>query len=165
MLFAGILSALVILRREAGEWPPNEAPTLLRDLWTSTGIILASSIAGLWAMGAASPDKRQVLIRRIGITWLLGLGFCLSQVAVWSSLVEAGVILRHADNFAALFYLITVLHVLHVLGGMYFLGRCYLQGRASADFRQLRASCANCLIYWHFVGLIWLVLFGFLHSK
>ncbi|MFT7616483.1 MAG: cytochrome c oxidase subunit 3 [Planctomycetota bacterium] len=165
MLFAGILSALVILRRESGAWPPPDAPTLVRDLWISTGFIVASSLAGFWAMIGAKPERRRQLTRRVALTWILGLGFCVSQMALWNSLLSAGVQLEYSANFTALFYMITALHVLHVFGGMIFLAKCYFRGRAGVDFRDLKASCGNCMIYWHFVGVVWYVLFAFLHSK
>lgn len=165
MLFSGILSALVILREGTGAWPPEGAPTLLRDLWISTAFIIASSLSGVWAMRASTPDRRSQLSSRVGLTWMLGLGFCMSQVLVWRSLVAAGIVLEGSANFTALFFLITALHVAHVLGGMYFLGRCFIQGRASVDFNDLRSACGNCLLYWHFVGVVWYILFAFLHSK
>ncbi len=165
MLFSGILSALVILRKESGVWPPSGAPTLVRDLWVSTSIIVLSSLAGFWAMRAAKPEHRDQFVTRIGITWALGFGFCISQVLVWRSLSEAGVVLENSANFTALFFTITALHVAHVMGGMFFMGKCFVGGRAGLDFRDLKASCGNCMLYWHFVGVVWLILFGFLHSK
>ncbi len=165
MLFAGILSALVILRGDSGAWPPADAPTLVRDLWISTCFILASSLVGFWSMGAKRPEQRTQLVKRVGLTWVLGLGFCLSQVFLWKSLVGAGVVLEGSPNFTALFYMITALHVLHVLGGMFFMGKCFLRGRAGADFQDFKASCGNCMLYWHFVGVVWYCLFWFLHAK
>ena len=165
MLFSGILSALVILREDGGVWPPPNAPNLVRDLWISTGFIFLSSLMGFWTMRAARPEKRAGLAGRIGLTWLLGMGFCVSQVLVWRSLMAAGVVLENSSNYTALFYMITVLHALHVVGGMYFLLRCYFRARASTDLRELRASCSNCMLYWHFVGIVWYILFGFLHSN
>ena len=75
------------------------------------------------------------------------------------SVVEAG----DAGNVAGSFlYVITGLHVMHVLGGMIALfivfSRAMMKKYTSADYNGVRM----CAIYWHFLGALWVYLFFFL---
>ena len=61
----------------------------------------------------------------------------------------------------AFFYVLTALHGLHVLGGLYFWGRVtskFLKG----DYKlsNIQHAVELCAIYWHFLLFVWLVLFG-----
>jgi cytochrome c oxidase subunit III len=62
----------------------------------------------------------------------------------------------------AFFYLITGAHALHVLGGLVALGRTADKVRRNADSGEVRLSVELCALYWHFLLLVWLVLFALL---
>ena len=47
---------------------------------------------------------------------------------------------------------------------MFYLGRCVWRVRLTPSFARLRHTCGNCMIYWHFIGVVWLILFAFLHD-
>ena len=67
------------------------------------------------------------------------------------------------NQYSANFYLLTILHVLHVLGGILYLSVALwraLRGRLTIDSHEI---LANALLYWHFVGGIWYVLFTILY--
>ena len=85
---------------------------------------------------------------------LLGILFLASQLLLWRQLIAAGHGLR-GDPAAAFFYLITALHGLHLLGGLWFWARAMLDLGAGRDVAlrfQLTAT------YWHFLLLVWLLL-------
>ena len=61
----------------------------------------------------------------------------------------------------AFFYLFTTLHGLHLIGGLYFWGRTtskFLSKNSKAE--DIKHSIELCAIYWHFLLVVWLVLFG-----
>ena len=61
----------------------------------------------------------------------------------------------------AFFYLFTTLHGLHLLGGLYFWGRTtskFLKGNYKKT--NIQHTIELCAIYWHFLLIVWLVLFG-----
>src|SRR6266568_1584560 len=60
------------------------------------------------------------------------------------------------------FYLITAMHGLHLMGGLVALGRTTAKVWRGAEMTRVRLSVELCAIYWHFLLLIWLVLFGLL---
>ena len=64
----------------------------------------------------------------------------------------------------AFFYLITGLHGLHLLGGLVAWGRTVAKVWGDFDVAKMRQSVELCTVYWHFLLLVWLVLFGLLFS-
>ena len=133
-----------------GGWRPLPEPPLL---WVNTGILLLASLAAEAARIAARGGRPLGWGVAAG---LLGLLFLLGQLLLWRQLVDAGHGLR-GDPAAAFFYLITALHGLHVLGGLYFWARAMLavRGEGNAALRfQLTAA------YWHFLLLVWLLMLG-----
>ena len=133
-----------------GGWRPLPEPPLL---WVNTGILLLASLAAEAARIAARGGRPLGWGVAAG---LLGLLFLLGQLLLWRQLVDAGHGMR-GDPAAAFFYLITALHGLHVLGGLYFWARAMLavRGEGNAALRfQLTAA------YWHFLLLVWLLMLG-----
>ena len=133
-----------------GSWRPLPEPPLL---WVNSGVLMLASIAWEGARIGARGDRPLGWGIAAG---LLGLLFLLGQLLLWRQLVDAGHGLR-GDPAAAFFYLITALHGLHVLGGLYFWARAMLavRGEGNAALRfQLTAA------YWHFLLLVWLLMLG-----
>ena len=64
----------------------------------------------------------------------------------------------------AFFYLITGLHGLHLLGGLVAWGRTVVKVWGDFDVAKIRQSVELCTLYWHFLLLVWLILFGLLFS-
>ena len=60
------------------------------------------------------------------------------------------------------FYLITALHGLHLIGGIVALGRNVARAWSDHDLVRLRFSLELCSMYWDFLLLMWLLLFGLL---
>lgn len=90
-----------------------------------------------------------------------GLGFIVNKAAEWGALLEAGH-QPNDDHFYNLYYMLTGLHLLHVLVAMAVLAYMWrAAGRVTvaATPRQTR-FLENGASYWHLVDLIWLVLFA-----
>jgi cytochrome c oxidase subunit 3 len=65
----------------------------------------------------------------------------------------------------AFFYFLTGAHAVHIAGGMYVWARATARVvLGNADGAATRRSIELCTIYWHFLLLVWLVLFGLLLS-
>ena len=89
-------------------------------------------------------------------TLVLGFGFCAGQYTAWQSLRAHGVYLATNPN-SSFFYVLTFIHVLHVLGGIaafgYLLLKTVLRGAS-----VWRSFLENTAIYWHFMGVLWVYL-------
>ncbi len=89
------------------------------------------------------------------------LAFMAGQLMAWRQLDATGHILT-ANPASSFFYLITALHGLHVLGGMAALSRSIARAWRGKDLGRLRLGLDLCSMYWDFLLLMWLVLFGLL---
>ena len=103
---------------------------------------------------------------RVGRKGLLAAGVCAfaflaGQLLAYRELVELGYFVSSnpANSF---FYLITALHGLHLMGGLVAWGRTTDKVRRGAEVAKVRMSVEVCATYWHFLLLVWLVLFTLL---
>ena len=158
--FALILSAYA-LRMELGDWVPMTEPQLL---WTNTAMLIVASIVFQWTRNAAVSGQQGRLQPGLVITGVLTLGFVLGQFVAWQQLQNSGQLIS-SNPSNAFFYFLTGAHAVHILGGLYVWARATVKvvlgtGEAAAT----RRSIELCTIYWHFLLLVWLVLFGLLLS-
>jgi cytochrome c oxidase subunit III len=92
---------------------------------------------------------------------LFAFTFLVGQFFAWQQLNAAGYFL--ATNPAnAFFYLLTGLHGLHLLGGLVALVLTIDKVWRGFALAQVRLSVKLCAIYWHYLLLLWLVLFTLL---
>lgn len=164
----------------AGDWARIAEPPLL---WVNTAALVLSSIALHMAVRAARQDEGAALSIWFGLGGLLAIAFLVGQVVVWRQLDTAGHFLAiHSaictsvanplapppgplitgNPAAAFFYLITGLHGLHILGGLVAWTRTAARLLRGAQTALAAPSVTLCARYWHFLLLVWLVMFGLL---
>lgn len=149
MSFAAFTSALVVRQGPGTDWQSFRVPPIL---FINTVILLASSGTLMLCRSRLAGDPRAV--RWLWATLALGLGFVVGQVFAWRGLAAQGLFLA-TNPSSSFFYVLTVLHALHVVGGL--TGLTYTLWRLSratgpAPWGVLRAAS----IYWHFMGALWL---------
>ena len=156
-LFALFISAY-LMRMQLADWRPVPKPTIL---WINTGILMMSSAALQWTRAAA--DRDDLARVRIGLfaAGAAALAFVLGQLMAWRQLDASGYVLT-ANPASSFFYLITALHGVHVLGGLAALVRSIARASQDEDPARLRLGIDLCSLYWDFLLLMWLVLFGVL---
>lgn len=156
-LFALFLSAYS-MRASLGDWRPVPVPNLL---WLNTGVLVFSSIALQYAHASARRGSLEDVRTGLMAGGVSALAFIGGQLAAWQQLAAAGYFL--ASNPAnTFFYLLTAVHGLHLAGGVAALGRASLKARRAVGADEVSLSVNLCAIYWHFLLLIWLLLFGLL---
>ncbi len=154
-LFALLVSAY-FMRMEFADWRSLRIPHLL---WANTGALVFASIALQGAYSAAQGRNVDAVRARLAVAGLFGFLFLVGQLWAWRQLTASGFFL--ASNPAnSFFYLITGLHGLHVLGGLGALGWNVDKAWRSDTTAKLRFSIEMCAIYWHFLLIVWLVLFA-----
>jgi cytochrome c oxidase subunit 3 len=157
--FALIMSAYA-LRMDYGDWVPLNEPQLL---WVNTGLLVLASLAYQWTRNGAVSGRARRIRPGLLVTGALTLAFLVGQVIVWRMLTASG---QYASSNPAnaFFYLMTVLHAVHILGGMYVWARATLRVVKGAHPESVRESVVLCTVYWHFLLIVWLVMFGLLLS-
>jgi cytochrome c oxidase subunit 3 len=158
-LFALLISAYY-MRMAGADWTTLAVP---RGLWLNTGALVLSSVAMQWARSAARRGRRDGV--RIGLIsgGVFTFAFLAGQLWVWQQLSASGYFA--ASNPAnAFFYLLTALHGLHLLGGLWVWGKTTAKVARGAEAGAVRLSVELCTVYWHYLLLVWLVLFALLLS-
>jgi cytochrome c oxidase subunit 3 len=158
-LFALLISAYII--RIDGATPTTASNTLPVSnlLWVNSGLLVLSSIA----LQAAWLEVRRGRADDARVDLLAGaasaLAFVAGQLLVWRQLAQSGA-LPTSTPALAFFYLLTGVHGLHVAAGLAALGRSIARVWRGAAIEEVRQGIELCAIYWHFLLLIWLVLFA-----
>ena len=158
--FFALLMSAYSERMELDDWVPLTEPQLL---WINTGILVAASVAFQWTRNAAIAGTDSRLVPGMLVTGLLTAAFVVGQLVAWRELNARGQFLtgNPANSF---FFLLTGLHALHMLGGMYVWTRATVRLFTGGTAETVRQSIELCTVYWHFLLLVWLVLFGLLLS-
>ena len=137
-------------------WLPMQEPWVL---WLNTAFLIASSVAMQWAHNGTRQNNLNGV--RDGLIWggVLTFAFLTGQLYVWQQLVDLGYY-ANTNTANAFFYLLTAAHGLHMAGGLVAWWRSFARMRRGASVSDLRLSVELCTTYWHYLLLIWLVLFA-----
>ena len=161
-LFGLFISAYWMRMEHAhGDWSPLAVP---RVLWVNTATLILSSAAMQWAREAVGRGQaerlRIALIAGGALAWV----FLGGQLFAWSQLRASGHFV--ASNPAiGFFYLLTGVHGLHLLGGLVVWVKTVVRmAQPGIELVDLRLSVELCTVYWHYLLLVWLVLFAVLLS-
>lgn len=142
-------------RMELSDWYPLQEPTLL---WFNTALLMAGSISMQMARTTVN-GGRGILNLRLAMSGLLIIAFLAGQWFTWKAL-------RAGGNYAAVnpsyafFYLLTALHGVHLAGGLYVWFRTMIRSIRGEEAGRVSQSIGLCSIYWHYLLLIWLLLFA-----
>ncbi len=160
MTFGGLISAYVVIATNGVlEWKPFALPI---QVWISTVLILASSLTYKIAQSAVNVNNQPKAKKWFLATTAFGGMFIASQLLAWLELVRQGVYME-SNPYAGFFYILTAVHIVHVVVGICALGYVVLrvwQSTASEDEIIKRGQIVNAVAwYWHLMDGLWLVLF------
>jgi heme/copper-type cytochrome/quinol oxidase subunit 3 len=155
MLFAGMISAFMIVRGGAVEWPPPGQPRLpLEATAVNTAALLASGLL-IWLAGRAYRGDRAQAGRPFAVGLALGAFFVVFQGFEWARLLGQGLTLTSSTH-GSFFYLIVGTHALHAIVALGILAWAFGLHRR----RELRPSTFTAArIFWYFVVGVWPVLY------
>jgi cytochrome c oxidase subunit 3 len=137
------------------DWVPLQEPFIL---WVNTGFLVAASIAlelSQRFLKAGNAEKGRWYFYIGGVGSLL---FLTGQLAAWQQLSLAGHMVS-SNPSSSFFYLLTGVHAAHIIGGLVAWARVLPRLQAGADQESARLSVELCAGYWHFLLLVWAVLF------
>jgi cytochrome c oxidase subunit 3 len=164
MLFGALFASYILIRTGAPSWPRG-ATILNVPLATVNTIVLISSSVTM-VMAWASVARRDIGAFRMymGGTVLLGAVFLTIKYFEYSHKFENG-LFPSTNNFLAIYFTLTGLHMLHVIGGMAI--NAYLWGPGAKLYKTnpqwFQNRVENSGLFWHFVDLVWIFLFPTLY--
>ena len=168
--FGGLLAGYGALRAGSANWPVPSKVFGVFGFWLvafMTFLLICSSVTMVMSLAAAQRDDQAGLRRFLSLTVLGGLAFLGCQAYEWTHLIHEGVTIGAnpfgASLFGTTFFVLTGFHGLHVTGGVIYLS-CLLArasgGRYSAHNYQPIETAG---LYWHFVDLVWVLIFTFVY--
>jgi cytochrome c oxidase subunit 3 len=165
MFFAGLFAAYFSTRAQHAVWPPEEFAHILNPLsliLVATVILITSSFTCQFAIWAIRRGDRTAFIRNIAVTFVLGIVFLLMQAYDYSLLYGEGLTLG-AGPFGTTYYTLTGFHGAHVFGGVLMLGVVLYRGLSGQFSAKHHDAVEAASLYWHFVDVVWIVLFTVLY--
>ena len=156
MLFGSFFTAYFFVRvanHEPWPTPGHQLPVFVAGM--NTIILVTSSFTVHWALQSIKRGNRTGLQAGMTLTFLLGLTFLLTQIREYSRIGFA----PNTDAFGTIFYCLTGLHGAHVFVGLLLLlattTRAY-RGHFSPEHHE---GVEIPGIYWHFVDVMWIVVY------
>lgn len=161
MMFAGLTSAYIVKKSQAN-WLEFEMPSLF---FISTVVILVSSFTIQMAVKKFKDQNENQYRGFLTLTAILGVVFMVLQLQGFKALEGNSIALigPRSNSAASFLFVITVLHILHVLGGVIVL--IWMSLKAFSAKNNMKNDLPVTLVsnYWHFVDILWVYLFVFLH--
>ncbi len=158
-LFSLFVSAY-FQRMEFGDWKIAPEPFVL---WINTAFLILASVFYQLARNAVIKNQTAQVKSNLLIAGFFTFAFMGGQLWAWQEFHNSGYVLS-GNPANAFFYVLTAVHAAHILGGLWVWSRTLFKLQSIVETRKVRTSVELCAIYWHFLLLIWLVLFALLLS-
>lgn len=164
MLFGSLFSSYILLRMGASKWPRGVEFLSIPLATLNTAILISSSVTMVMAYAALLKNEFQKYKLYLGLTILCGFGFLIVKYFEYSAKFEHHYF-PSKNTFLAIYFTLTGLHGLHVIGGM--IVNFYHWGPGSKLWKtepeRLIGRIEVSGLYWHFVDLVWIFLFPVLY--
>ena len=164
MLFGALFASYILIRTGAEHWPRGAEHLNVPMATFNTIVLITSSVTMVMAWASLARAQFGKFRVYMASTVLLGGVFLVVKYFEYSHKFHDG-LFPSTSNFFALYFTLTGLHMLHVLGGMavnaYFLGPGAKQWKTNPVWFTNRVEHSG--LFWHFVDLVWIFLFPTLY--
>ncbi len=160
MFFGGLIAAF--LHYKVNEPSPQAGLLSVPLVGANTFVLLTSSFTVVQGLAAIRRGNRAGLIRFLGITVLLGALFLAGQGYEFAKIYREGVTLQ-SSVFGSSFFTLTGFHGLHVLIGIVWAASTLLRASRGRYTDQDAIGVEVFGLYWHFVDIVWIVLFTLIY--
>ena len=164
MLFGALFASYVMLRVGSEHWPPGSTYLNIPLATLNTVILISSSVTMVLAWASLARNDFKKFRVFMAITVLCGFGFLVVKYFEYSAKFHHE-LFPSTNTFLAIYFTLTGLHGLHVIGGMAV--NSYLWGPGSALWKtdpvHFMNRVENSGLFWHLVDLVWIFLFPILY--
>jgi cytochrome c oxidase subunit 3 len=164
MLFGALFASYILIRTGAESWPRGDTMLDVPLATFNTIVLITSSITMVMAWASLMRGRFGTFRIYMAATILLGFVFLTVKYFEYSHHLSLGEF-PSTNNFLAVYYTMTGLHMLHVLGGMavnaYFWGPGAKLWKTNPVWFTNRVEHSG--LFWHFVDLVWIFLFPTLY--
>ena len=154
----GLFITAYFVRMELEDWRPMPEPALL---WVNTALLFGASIVLQWTHSRLKSGREAGIKSALLLGAVLTLAFVYGQVEAWQQMRAAGYFMYN-NPANAFYYVLTGVHAVHILGGLYVWLRAGYRVLTGMAVEKIRLSVELCAVYWHFLLLVWLAVFAVL---
>jgi heme/copper-type cytochrome/quinol oxidase subunit 3 len=167
MSFGTLLAGYGGSRYGSADWPPPADVLGINLTAFMTFLLIVSSVTMVKGLAAMQRDDLAGFKKFIGLTILGGALFLALQAYEWTHLIRDGLGFTGnrwgASLFGTTFFIITGFHGMHVTGGVIYLLCILLRGLSGAYSATNYNEVEIAGLYWHFVDLVWIMVFTFVY--
>ena len=172
MGFGALIAGYGALRYYSTNWPQPSDVLGIPLTALMTFILIVSSVTMVKALSAIHHGDQAGLRKFLGLTVLGGLIFLSLQAYEWTHLIFGeGMSIRHPPHnfphattlFGATFFILTGFHGMHVSGGVIYLTCLLIRAMRGAYSVEYAYPVEIAGLYWHFVDLVWILIFTFVY--
>lgn len=153
-----LLAVSYYVRMELDDWIPMAEPSLL---WVNTALLIGSSVLFQLARNTAQGENFLRARTMFVAAGLFAILFVAGQALAWQQLSNNGFTVSNGPA-SAFFYLLTGMHVLHIVGGLWVWSKTTLRFFSQAQLSDVKLSVELCTTYWHFLLVLWVIIFAVL---
>ncbi len=164
MLFGALFSSLILLRIGASSWPHGRELLNVPLAFCNTLFLIFSSVTVLQAWTALQGGDLKKGKTLIWATVGLAVLFIVLKSVEYNTKFSHG-IYPGTNNFYAIYFTMTGLHALHVIGGIVVFAYFATFGSKmyATEPERFTGRIEVAGLYWHFVDLVWIFLFPTLY--
>jgi cytochrome c oxidase subunit 3 len=141
-------------------WQPFTDPS---RLWFNTALLGLSSLMIQLGLNASRKQQVNGTIGAVTAAAFFAVLFLLAQLDLWQHLQAMGFFIS-GNPANSYFYLLTAVHGLHLIGGLVALSNVVFRVWYDGQLTTLSGPLKLCATYWHFLLIVWLLLFALLTS-
>lgn len=160
--FAALCVVFVIRSRVPFNWSHIYLPPVL---WLDTALLLASSVTYEIGHGKLKMQEQRAFFHWTEASAALGVLFLAGQFIAWWQILATGQLVRNNPH-STFFFLLSGMHGAHILVGLAGLGALLYRTREPASGPKWQMNTrvlANAVaLFWHYLDVLWLILFGLL---
>ena len=164
MLFGGLFSAYIFLRTGVDSWPLGTEYLDVPLATLNTLFLITSSVTMVMSCASLKLNDFKKFKLYSGVTLFLALAFLVVKYFEYTHKFHVGY-LPSTNNFLGIYFTMTGLHVLHIIGGMIVIFYYWMPGAKmwEVDPERFTNRIEIVGLYWHFVDLVWIFLFPVLY--
>ncbi len=158
VLFASLFATFVVLRHNTYGAASGQDIFSLPFVLTETLILLTSSFSCGLAILAARERNKGLMLKLLGLTFLLGLAFLTLEIREFSHLYHEGLSWKRSAFLTSFFTLVGT-HGAHITVGLIWLGALMTKIYRSDYFEGSLRKLTMFSLFWHFLDIVWIFIF------
>jgi len=159
ILFSALFATFVVQMRSFAGGPTGKDLFDLGYVAGETLLLLLSSATYGLAVLAMQADRRTQVLRWLGVTFILGLGFILMEIHEFHHLIAEGNGPNRSGFLSAYFTLVGT-HGTHVTFGLIWMAVLMLQVSIKGLSEPVQGRLLRLSVFWHFLDIVWIGVFS-----